>query len=209
MKSYKIHILRHGAIKEARQGAYIGITDVPLSQEGIEELLEIDKTHKYPGTNVIFTSPLQRCIQTCSTIYPALNPIVIEEFTELNFGDWEGKSASELKEDDIFKKWLANSLENSPPNGESGEEFTRRICQAFEKIVNAMITSGQTVAVLVTHGGIIMNLLAIYGMPQASPYEWMVDNGYGYTLNIVPSLWARDKVLEVYDVTPKLNEDDE
>ena len=38
MKSYQIHLIRHGMTQANLQGRYIGSTDVPLSQEGIEQL---------------------------------------------------------------------------------------------------------------------------------------------------------------------------
>ena len=62
--------------------------------------------------------------------------------------------------------------------------------------------SGDTTAVIVTHGGVIMTLLSVYGLPQAQPYDWRMDNGFGYTLRITPGLWMRDKVTEVCDRIP-------
>ena len=35
MKSYQIHFIRHGATAANREGRYVGVTDTPLSQEGI------------------------------------------------------------------------------------------------------------------------------------------------------------------------------
>lgn len=43
-----------------------------------------------------------------------------------------------------------------------------------------------------------MTLLAIYGLPQAKPFDWVMDGGYGYSIRITPMLWQRDKVSEVF-----------
>ncbi|GHU82816.1 phosphoglycerate mutase [Clostridia bacterium] len=206
MKSYQIYIIRHGMTAENAKGAYIGTTDVPLSAEGAKKLEKYANELKYPGTPMLYSSPLLRCIQTCNFLYPAIKPIVINDFSECSFGDWEGKTAKDLSKNPLFVSWLANSKEISPPNGESGQSFTKRICLAFEKLVNDLIKSGETTAVLVTHGVAIMTLLSIYGLPQAEAYRWQLDNGFGYALRITPILWMRDKVVEVYDRIPKGNE---
>lgn len=207
MQSYIIHFIRHGDIEDTLKGKYIGITDVPLSDEGKEKLLEYDSKYIYPGTQVVFTSPLKRCIETAQIIYPQQNPITINELGECSFGSWEGKSADDLKDDEIFKQWLAGSTEIKPPNGESSAEFTNRICSVFEQMVDAMMKTGNTEAVVVTHGGVIMTLLAVYGLPQAKPFDWMMDNGFGYSIRVNPMMWQRDKVVEVYQKIPIMKED--
>lgn len=205
MKSYTIHFLRHGAIEETLDGKYIGTTDVNLSQNGIDELKQLDKTGRYPGAQAVFTSPLKRCIQTSQILYPEQKPIIIEQLSECNFGEWEGKTANELKSDVTFQKWLAGDNTVKPPRGESNDDFTRRICKMFESIVDGLIKTGTTEVVVITHGGVIMTLLAVYGMPQAKPFEWVMDSGFGYSLRVTPMLWQRDKVCEVFKRIPEFD----
>ena len=202
MKSYRIHFIRHGACEESRRGVYVGTKDVPLSEEGIRELKELDEAFDYPGTPVVFTSPLKRCTQTCNILYPAIPPIVINELCECSFGEWEGRTADSLSANEDFKKWLAGDTSVKPPKGESGAEFTRRVCNIFQKIVDGLISTGNTNAVIVTHGGVIMTLLSVYGLPQAKPFDWVCDDGCGYSMRITPSLWMRDRVGEVYAKLP-------
>lgn len=170
MKSYIIHFLRHGSIDETLSGKYIGTTDVPLSDKGKIELRKLDYEYRYPGCQAVFTSPLKRCTQTCKILYPEQNPLVIANLSECNFGEWEGKTANDLNGDEDFQKWLAGDPSVKPPRGESNADFTRRICKMFESIVEGLIKTGTTESVIVTHGGVIMTLLAVYGMPQAKPF---------------------------------------
>lgn len=207
MKSYNIHFIRHGEISETQNGAYIGVTDVSLSQKGREELVEFDKKYRYPYAQVLFSSPLKRCIETCEIIYPNNEPIVVDELSEINFGLWEGKTAEELKNDETFNKWLSGDSSVKPPQGESSADFTRRVCLMFQKIVDGLISTGHTEAVVVTHGGVIMTLMAVYGLPQAKPFEWACDSGCGYSIRVTPMLWQRDKVSEVYRTLPVVDED--
>lgn len=207
MKSYIIHFIRHGAIDETLSGKYIGTTDVPLSDKGKMELKKLDYEYRYPGTQVVFTSPLKRCTETCKILYPELNPLSIANLSECNFGEWEGKTAEELKSDPDFEKWLAGDNSVKPPRGESNADFTRRICRMFESIVEGLMKTGTTESVIVTHGGVIMTLLAVYGLPQAKPFEWTMDNGFGYSLRVTPMLWQRDKVCEVFQTIPMEKEE--
>lgn len=206
MKSYIIHFIRHGAIDETLSGKYIGTTDVPLSDKGRLDLKKLDYEYRYPGTQVVFTSPLKRCTQTCKILYPELNPLSITALSECNFGEWEGKTAEELKSNPDFEKWLAGDSSVKPPRGESNADFTRRICRMFESIVEGLMKTGTTESVIVTHGGVIMTLLAVYGLPQAKPFEWTMDNGFGYSLRVTPMLWQRDKVCEVFQTIPMESE---
>ena len=203
MKSYYIHFIRHGAISPTLDGRYIGTTDASLSDKGIGELKQLDRELDYPYAKVVFTSPLKRCTETARILYPDLEPLVIDHLSEYCFGEWENKTADELRGDETFMKWLAGDSSVKPPRGESNADFTRRICLIFENIVDGLIKTGTTDAVIITHGGVMSTLLAVYGIPQAKPFEWACDNGYGYSLRITPMLWQRDKVAEVFDRIPK------
>lgn len=209
MKSYYIHLIRHGAIKETYNGAYIGASDIRMSKEGAQEIKNLAATMKYPYAPVIFTSPLKRCTDTCKLLYPDVEPIVVPELAEMNFGKWEKKTADELMDNEKFKRWLAGEKGITPPDGESNDDFTRRVCIMFQKIVDGLIETGHTDCAIITHGGVIMTLLAVYGLPQAKPFDWACDNGYGYSLRVTPMLWQRDRVAEVFKLIPEEIEDDE
>lgn len=70
MKSYIIHFIRHGSIDDTLAGKYIGTTDAPLSDRGRMDLRKLDYEYKYPGTQVVFTSPLKRCTETAKFFIP-------------------------------------------------------------------------------------------------------------------------------------------
>lgn len=202
MKTYKVHLIRHALTQGNLNGQYIGITDIPICQQGIDELKELTEKYEYPKAEAFFRSPLTRCRQTLKIIYPEAKDIAVDNLRERDFGDFEGKTARELQDNPHFAKWLASSGVEAPPNGESIMEFAARINAAFEEIVNSLMKSGTTSAVIVAHGGTIMGILANYGIPRKNYLDWAVGNGRGYTLNITPSLWMRDKIVEVFNPLP-------
>lgn len=202
MKSYTIHLIRHGVSEGNLKKQYIGSTDSPLSEQGAEEIRRKDAAGVYPGAGLFFASPLSRCVETMKLIYPDVEPELIEDFRECDFGDWEGKSAADLENDPAYRAWIDGSGTGTPPNGENGGVFMHRTCLAFEKLVERMLRSGKTSAVVVAHGGTIMSILSTYGLPRARFYDWMTEPGSGYSLRIIPGLWMRDMVAEVYDTIP-------
>lgn len=208
MKSYVIHLIRHGAIDETLSGKYIGTTDPPLSDKGKLALKKLAFTHAYPQPPVVFSSPLRRCTQTCAVLFPERKPLVIANLSECNFGEWEGKTAEELKDSEDFQKWLAGDNSVKPPRGESNADFVRRVCKIFESIVEGLMKTGSTECAIVTHGGVIMTLLAVYGLPQAKPFEWAMENGCGYSVRVTPMLWQRGKVSEVFSRLPADKEEE-
>lgn len=208
MQSYIIHFIRHGSIDETLSGKYIGTTDAALSDKGKTMLRKLNSEYFYPQPKVVFTSPLKRCTQTCKILFPELKPLVIDALSECNFGEWEGKTADELKSNPDFEKWLAGDNSVKPPRGENNADFVRRICNMFDSIIEGLMKTGTTEAAIVTHGGVIMTLLAVYGLPQAKPFEWAMENGCGYSIRITPLLWQRDKVCEVFSKLPYDRSDD-
>lgn len=202
MKSYTIYLIRHGLTAENSEGKYIGHSDVPLCEEGREQLLNLKNERVFPYIEALFTSPLQRCKQTAKIYYPEMTPIEIEGLIECNLGEFEGKTAKDLEKSPVFPKWLAGEKGVEPPFGESNEAFAKRVCESFEKVAEGLMKTGITEAAIITHGGVIMTILAAYGLPELPMHEWITPSGEGYTIKINPSLWMRAKKFEVFSEFP-------
>lgn len=209
MKSYYIQLIRNGLTAGNVGGRYIGHTDEQLSAEGIEQIKQMKEDYKYPNVEAVFSSPLKRCTQTAKLIYPNCEPIVIDGFIEYNFGEFEGKSAEDLENHPVFPDWLAGKKGVSPPFGESNEEFSQRIAQTMIKVIDGIIQSGITKTAIVTHGGVIMALLSMFGLPEASMHEWLTPGGCGYTIRVTPSLWSQGRKFEVFAQIPEIEGEDE
>ena len=209
MKTYQIHLLRHGITDGNVKGQYIGSKDIPLNDIGTENIRLLDENYIYPGAAAYFTSPMLRCRQTLGMIYPNVKPIDIDAFRECDFGEFEGLTAEELSGSEDFADWLASDGSSAPPGGESGIAFGRRVCQAFEKIVEALMKTGTPSAVIMTHGGVVATILARYGLPEAAVADWAMEPGCGYSVRIHPQLWSAAKKVEVYQTIPLPKEDDE
>lgn len=202
MKSYTIHFIRNALTDENLEGRYIGHTNVALSDEGKAQLAQMREELIYPPVDAVFTSPLKRCTDTAAILYPENTPLVIEGLIEYNFGEFENKTAEQLEKYEEFPRWLAGEKGVKPPYGESNEDFTKRVSDTFEKIAEGLMKTGTTSAAIVTHGGVIMTILALYGIPEYPMHEWLTPNGCGFTVKLNPSLWMRAKKFEVFSEFP-------
>lgn len=201
MKTYKIHLIRHGRTLANAQGLYIGRTDMPLSPEGFQELLQMKEVYTYPGAARFFSSPLARCRQTLNVLYPGCAPEIVDGLAECDFGEWEGRSVAELKQNEVFLRWMSGE-EPAIPGGEDASTFQKRVMTAFEGLVQELLRGGETEAVVCTHGGVIMMIMAAYGLPKLDLKEWVTNSGSGFTLRITPSVWMREPVAEALCAIP-------
>ncbi len=202
MKTYTIYLFRHGLTKGNLNAQYIGHTDLPLTTDSISSLKSI-KAHKhYPEVDAVFSSPLKRCIDSANIMFPKNNTLVIDDFIEYNFGEFEGLTAEELKDNEDFKNWLHGDIYAAAPYGESNAQFSHRICDAFEKVVDGCVKTGTNNIAIVGHAGVLMTILACYGLPEAPMAHWQMDAGYGYKLRLTPSLWMQARKIEVIDTSP-------
>ncbi len=197
MKGYHLKFIRHGKTEANLNGSYIGVTDMPLCNDGKNELLHQLETEDYSSVQKVYTSPLVRCVQTSSILFPGVYTADINELREMDFGDFEGRSASELVNREDFKEWLKGGLDNPPPNGESLRSMVERCYDGIEIIIKDMMSEGLTNCAVITHGGIIMNSLSCFGLPKLKPMEFSCDFGKGYEVLITASMWQRSNAFEI------------
>lgn len=209
MKGYRLSILRHGRTEANAEGTYIGVTDLPLSEEGKEELLEKVETRVYPRVQKVYSSPLLRCTQSAEILFPDRLMQTVEGLREMNFGDFEGKNVKELAQNEDYKEWLKGGIDNCPPNGESLRDMVIRTYRALQEILQDMMSEGLTHCGIVTHAGIIMNMLACFGLPKMKPMEFATEVGEGYEILITAQMWQNSNAFEILGKLPYLDEYEE
>ncbi|MEG0615600.1 MAG: histidine phosphatase family protein, partial [Oscillospiraceae bacterium] len=135
-------------------------------------------------------------------LFPDREMMTIPELAEMDFGDFEGKNVDELIELPEYKAWLKGGLDNSPPNGESLRKITERTYQALQNILINMSNENLSHCGIVTHSGIIMNMLACFGLPKMKPLEFASEVGEGYEIVISLQLWQSGGVFEIIGKLP-------
>lgn len=143
-----LHLIRHEKTQANVERKYIGWTNEPI----LSESPSIQPTIQ---PEVIYGSDLMRCEQTTKAYFPHATFFGDEDFREYQFGDFEMKTYAELQHIDIYRRWIDDPFQITPPNGESFAQFETRI---FNKLASIVIASNTYT--FVTHGGMIRLLLA-------------------------------------------------
>ncbi|MBR5121692.1 MAG: histidine phosphatase family protein [Oscillospiraceae bacterium] len=202
MTGLRIHFIRHGITEANEQGVYVGLSESPISALGKKELEKKTDDFIYPEVDKVYVSPLKRCIATASFIYPHGYARVVPELREMNFGDFEGKKATELQGRPDYMQFLKGGLDNPPPNGESLRSVTERCIEAVQFIVEDAMKNGYKSVAVVTHGGIIMNIMGCFGLPKMSPSEFACDFGEGFSVMVSAQLWQLSNAFEILGRLP-------
>ena len=203
MLTYKIHLIRTGKTSGGILKQYVGQNDLPLCDSGIQNLRILRENNLYPPADMIYSSPLRRCRQTVEILYPDTFVDYHPGLMDMNLGEFEGKTFEELRGEKEFSLWIENSFENTPPGGEDAATFVQRLVGTLDDIFRQMTEERITSIAVVTHGGVIMTLLAAVGLPKMPLHEWAVDNGCGYTVQMTTQMWLRDHKCEVVSSLPE------
>ena len=177
-------VIRHGETQANKEHRYLGKTDESLSKNGMEALVSYQKLNIYPDVDYLFTSPMKRCIETAGILYPKLCPVLIPEWAEMDFGQFEYRNYEELKDDARYQAWIDSGGTLAFPEGESRGKFILRcktglvrMCSELRNL--AVQDDSRPLRVgLVVHGGTVMALLSAYG--KNSYFDYQVSNGRGY-----------------------------
>ena len=164
-----IDLLRHGDVEGGRK--YRGHQDDPLSESGWQQLR--DNTRHRQDWHQIISSPLKRCAEFSRELADKYQlPLKIEQdFKEISFGLWEGKTAEELLAEDeaSIKKYWNDPLNVTPPQGEALFDFEKKIILAWNKMLNQY--AGQHI-LLLSHAGVMRIILChILGMPLTELFK--------------------------------------
>ena len=203
MLYFKLHLIRHGLTQGNLDGRYIGSgTDLPLCEEGRAQLAQLKARFAYPAAEVVFTSPLLRATQTAELLYPGVRTLPLQDLREMAFGVFENRPITELAADPAFAAWMDPASQTVPEGAESREAFARRTDGMLMKLFEYMLRTHTQEAACVTHGGVIMSMLAQHVLPQRKPEDWMTDPGCGYSVRCDAEMWMRDGLAEAFDVVP-------
>lgn len=197
MRNYRLNLIRHGYTDGNILGKYVGLTDLPLCDEGEGAITALTASELYPRVQKVYTSPLLRCLQTAEIIYPNNLIKKIDNIGEYDFGDFEGKTPDELAHLPEYKEWLKGGYNSAPPNGESYEEFTLRCLAGLDEIFHDMMQNQITDASLITHSGVIMNLLSNQGLPKGKPVDFATKQGEGFQIILSTFLWQKGNAFEI------------
>jgi len=151
-------LIRHGETLWNKEGRIQGVSDIELSETGIEQARRLALSLKDADIGAIHASPLKRAYRTAEIINDFHGKMIDIHpgLMEMDQGDFEGLTFQELmaREKEFLKRWVADPASVRMPGGETLAELQERAWQAMERIIAA----GQS-ALVVAHNFTIASIL--------------------------------------------------
>lgn len=116
-----------------------------------------------------YASPSRRTVDTARTL--ELDPILVSEFREQDFGEWTGQRHDDLAAagGEGYRKFWSDPVRSQPPGGESFEDQIARVRQGLGQIATGSAT-------LVVHSGTIRAALCIaLDLTPESALRFVID----------------------------------
>ncbi|MFP7446808.1 histidine phosphatase family protein [Bacillus infantis] len=174
-----VTLFRHVLTEQNRHKAYLGWSDSALCHE--EKRRFEGWARSLPEFPFIFSSDLGRCLETAGLL-PGGDALKLKELREINFGKWEGGVYGELKNDPAYQAWLNDPFTAPIPEGEDYGQFSERVRHGWEKVRTILIRHEGTKAAVVTHGGVIRQLLTMLAPEERPFWEWTAPHAGAITL---------------------------
>ena len=175
-------ILRHGQSIWNKCNILAGWNNIPLTQSGKNEAHESGILLKKYKFDYIFTSDLERTIETSEIIQKELNQNICvkssSSLKERNYGILSGKSKEDLENlfgKEQVKKWR-RSYWARPPEGENLNDVKNRVGFYYDKNIKPLIEDNKNV-LMISHSNSIRAFFVHLGLKDENNIEeFELDN---------------------------------
>nr|WP_219632630.1 histidine phosphatase family protein [Haloechinothrix aidingensis] len=195
-------MLRHARSDANGSGVLAGRTShVDLDDTGRRQAADLVGRLAGVELSGIVRSPLLRCAETLGPLARArgIDPVVDDGLNEVDYGDWTGRSLTELQEEPQWRVVQARPSAARFPGGEGLSHVQHRAVEAVRTHDSRFTAEGGESAVwlLCSHGDVIKSILAdALGMHLDLFQRLVVDPG---SLSVVRYTELRPFVLRLND----------
>lgn len=180
-------LIRHGENDYVKTGKAAGrLPGVHLNERGQKQAQALGEALKEVPIKAIYSSPLERAVETATPIANAHNlEVQIEAgLLESNIGTWQGKSWKVLR---LTKVWKI--VQQAPsrfrfPEGESFPEMQTRVVSALERIIQNHKKPNEIVACVFHADPIKLAVSHFLGLPLDHFQRLGCDTGSVTVLNV-------------------------
>lgn len=160
--SVRLWLVRHGETEWSRVLRHTGWTDVPLTERGREQAAALAEPLQGIAFAAVLCSPLGRARETLRLARPDLDPELLDDLRERNYGVAEGRSTEQLREQDPDWNSWTTPIEGAETIDEVGVRADRAIARA---VACGRAAGGGSAAevrdvLLVAHGHLLRILAA-------------------------------------------------
>jgi broad specificity phosphatase PhoE len=195
----KLFLVRHCQTDWNLNHKIQGSSDVKLNEEGQRQSSALASWFKQFKIDAIYSSPLQRAIETAEKIAKNLNLHVqtLAGLKELNHGTLEGESSIEVwnRHGPLLQKWIEDPMNIKLPGGESIAELKERVWISINEILqkheehNVIVVGHHFTNLVIIAMAIGLDLRNIWRLKQdESAVSLLLHNEFGWRLIYCNSL---------------------
>ena len=168
-------LIRHASCGALGQTLWGRTPGVCLNETGKAEAQRLVDQLRGITLQAIYSSPLERALETAETIARSMNLEVSTNpaFDEVDFGDWTGKSFDTLANDERWRRFNSVRSATRIPGGESFVEVQTRIVTEMERIS----AHNERVAI-VSHADVIKAAIGYFTATPIDLLQRIEDNAH-------------------------------
>ena len=158
-----ILLIRHAENEYVSKGRLAGrLPGIHLNENGKQQADQLAINLSKAPIKAIYSSPLERCLETAQPLADALglNIIPKDGLLEIDFGEWQDRTLKQLRRRKLWKTVQDNPARMQFPNGETFINAQMRIINELEKISG--IYKLQDLVACFSHADLIRLAIAHY-----------------------------------------------
>jgi len=146
----EVWLVRHGETEWSRSGQHTGVTDLPLTDAGVEAARTLAGLLSGVRFDLVLSSPMVRARRTAE-LANVEGARIKDDLVEWNYGDYEGRTRKDIQsERPGWSVWTEGA-----PGGESPEVVSARV----DRVISTCRSSGGR-SLLFAHGHVLRGLAA-------------------------------------------------
>jgi probable phosphoglycerate mutase len=143
---FQILLIRPGTTEYDQQGRVQGTLDIPLCEDGRQEVDAMVGQLRQQPITAVYSSPSQSAKQTAEALAAKLDLKVktIDKLENLDHGLWQGMLVSDVKakQPKVYRQWQEQPETVCPPQGETLSDAKERVQGAIAKLVKKHKSEG-------------------------------------------------------------------
>jgi broad specificity phosphatase PhoE len=167
----ELTLIRHGETEWSASGQHTGVTDMPLTPVGEQQVGRLQPLLDGHRFGMVLTSPMLRARRTAELL-GLTHPQVDPDLAEWDYGGYEGRTTDEISAE-LGRSWRiwTHPVPAGPTPGEDIEQVAKRVDRVLARI-RPLLAQGQDVA-LVGHGHNLRVLAARWLESEPHAGAWL------------------------------------
>jgi broad specificity phosphatase PhoE len=184
----QIYLVRHGDTEWSRSGQHTGRTDIPLTESGRAQAVELGKRLRGREFALVLTSPMSRAAET-ARIAGFGDATRVDDLREWDYGEFEGRTTDEIQTS--MPGW---TIWSGPwPGGETAEHIGARVDRVIARCLDPAVHGN---SLLFAHGHVLRVLTARWlSQPPSAGADYALGTA---TIGVLG--WERaNRVIETWN----------